>query len=179
MLEEQKQLLKTIKRSSKGKPIDIYDLQGNFLETLNSIAETMEKYNVAKNTIVSQCKGKRNGKKYIFRYSGDPFILENTIIYSKNKTYGNTLFCIYDLNNNLLHSCKYKKEVIKYLTNSDSRNGNIERKLKECVNNNVSVCLYNKYIIKFEIAHNNGNIINASRQSENNSEVSNEANGEA
>ena len=53
-------------------------------------------------------------------------------VYTKNKTYGENKFSIYNLNNILLFECKYKKDVVFYLTGSEKRNGNIERKLNKC-----------------------------------------------
>lgn len=181
MSEEQKTLLKEVKRKSKDKSIDIYTLEGEFLETLNSMAEVIEKYNVAKNTIIDQCKGRRSGKKFIFKYHSEEKLVENTKNYSKNKTYDEKLFYIYDLNNNLLTKLKYKKDVVFYLTNSTGRNGNLERKLKNCVDFGESICLYGKYIIKFENALNSGDTINESRQLDKDEieGINNDANGEA
>jgi group I intron endonuclease len=164
MSEEQKELLKQSKRKSKGKAVDVYTLEGEFLETLGSIAEVVEKYRVAKNTIVDQCKGRRSGKKFIFKYHSEEELVENNKNYIKNKTYDEKLFCIYDLEGKLLTKLKYKKDVVFYLTNSTKRNGNLERKLKNCVDFGESICLYEKYIVKFKDALNSGDIINESRQ---------------
>lgn len=181
MSKEQKTLLKETKRKSKGKSVDVYTLEGDFLETLNSIAEVVEKYKVVKNTIVDQCKGRRSGKKFIFKYHSEEELVENNKSYNKNKTYDEKLFYIYDLDNNLLTKLKYKKDVVFYLTNSTGRNGNIERKLKNCVDFGESVCLYEKYIVKFENALNSGDTINESRQLDKDEieGISNDANGEA
>lgn len=181
MSEEQKELLKQPKRKSKGKAVDIYTLEGEFLETLNSIAEVVEKYGVAKNTIVDQCKGRRSGKKFIFKYHSEEELVENSKTYTKNKTYDEKLFYIYNLDGKLLTKLKYKKDVVFYLTNSTKRNGNMERKLKDCVDFRESVCLYKKYIVKFENALNNGDVINESRQlnKDDVEGINNDANGEA
>ena len=181
MSEEQKLLLKQSKRKSKGKAVDVYTLEGKFLETLNSIAEVVEKYKVAKNTIVDQCKGRRSGKKYIFKYHSEEEFVENTKSYNKNKTYNEKLFYIYNLEGELLTKLKYKKDVVFYLTNSTGRNGNLERKLKDCVNFGESICLYEKYIVKFEDALNSGDTINESRQLNKGDVegINNDTNGEA
>lgn len=181
MSDEQKTLLKNINIDKRGKAIDIYTLEGEFIETLNSVNSVVEKYKVAKSTITNICKGRRNGNKWIFKYHNQENEITETKVYTKNKTYDSKIFCIYDLNNTLLTKVKYKKDVVFYLTNSTKRNGNIERKLKDCVENNTSVCLYNKYIIKFENALNNSNIINESRQLDEDviEGTNNSANGEA
>lgn len=156
-------------------------MEGEFIETLDSVNAVVEKYKVSKSTISSQCKGKSSGKKWIFQYHNKDNSIIDTKSYTKNKTCGNKVFCIYNLNNILLERVKYKKDVVFFLTNSTSRNGNLERKLKECVDNNSSICVYNKYIIKFENALSNSNITDESRQL--NMDViegtSNSANGEA
>ena len=179
MSKEQKEKLSESKIRSKGKFIDVYTIEGTFVETLNSISKVMEKYKVAKNTIIDQCKGRRCGKKWIFKYHNE--LIENTRSYIKNKTYDEKLFYIYNLNRELLIKVKYKKDVVFYLKNSSKRNGSIERKLEQCVKNNNPVCLYGNYIIEFKNALNNSNIINVSRQlSKDDTEgISNDANGEA
>lgn len=179
MSEEQKTKLSKSKIKSKGKCIDIYTIEGDFVETLNSISEVVKKYKVAKNTIIDQCKGRRSGKNWIFKYHD--LLMQENKSYIKNKACNEKLFFIYDLNRNLLTKVKYKKDVIFYLTNSTKRNGAIERKLKQCVEEDSSVCLYEKYIIEFKNALNNGDIINEPRQlSKDDTEgISNDANGEA
>ena len=107
--------------------------------------------------------------------------MENTKSYIKNKTYNEKLFYIYNLEGELLTKLKYKKDVVFYLTNSTGRNGNLERKLKNCVDFGESVCLYEKYIVKFENALNSGDTINESRQLDKDDieGIKNDANGEA
>lgn len=180
MSEEQKNILKEINRKNRGKPIDIYTVEGIYIETLDSINAVVEKYHVTKSTIIDQCKGRRSGRNFIFKYHNELEQVENSKEYSKNKTYDTKVFEIYDLNNNLIDVCKYKKDVVFLLTQSTKRNGNLERKLRECVNFNKSVCLYNKYIVKFVNALNRGDSIDESRQLNNIIEgTSNSANGEA
>ena len=181
MSEEQKDLLKKVNRQKRGKPIDIYTLEGEFIETLDSVNAVVEKYKVSKSTISSQCKGKSSGKKWIFQYHNENDSVINTKNYTKNKTYDNKVFCIYNLNNTLLKRIKYKKDVVFFLTNSTGRNGNLERKLKECVDNSSSICVYNKYIIKFENALGSSNITDESRQLDMDviEGTNNSANGEA
>lgn len=181
MSYEQKELLKQINRSKRGKSIDVYTIEGTFIETLDSIKAVTEKYNVTKTNVIDICKGRRSGKKYIFKYHSKEELVENTKSYNKNKTYNEKLFCIYDLNYQLLTKVKYKKDVVFYLTNSTARNGNLERKLKNCVDFGDPVCLYETYIVKFENALNSGDTINESRQlnKDDVEGISNDANGEA
>lgn len=180
MSDEQKELLKKVNRKKRGKPIDVYTITGEFIETLDSIKAVVEKYHVAKNTITDQCRKRRSGKNFIFEYHNNNEDIENSKSYSKNKTYDTKVFEVYDLNNNLIDVCKYKKDVVFLLTQSTKRNGSIERKLKECVDSETSVCLYNKYIIKFVNALNRGNSIDALRQFDSYVEgTNNSANGEA
>lgn len=180
MSEEQKSLLKEVNRRKKGKPIDVYSITGEFIETIDSINAVVEKYHIGKNTIIDQCKGRRSGKKFIFKYHNEFEQVENSKTYSKNKTYNTKVFKVYDLDNNLIGICKYKKDVVFLLTQSTKRNGTIERKLKECIDFGNSVCLYNKYIVKFVNALSEGNLTNASRQFSQSTEgTSNSANGEA
>lgn len=180
MSEEQKSLLKEINRRKKGKPIDVYSITGEFIETIDSINAVVEKYHVGKNTIIDQCKGRRSGKKFIFKYHNEFEQVENSKTYSKNKTYNTKVFKVYDLDNNLIGICKYKKDVVFLLTQSTKRNGTVERKLKECIDFGNSVCLYNKYIVKFVNALSEENLTNASRQFSQSTEgTNNSANGEA
>lgn len=57
------------------KPVDVYNIHGEFLNTFPSIAEAAKKYNV----LISHAHGCCNGsphvlrKKYVFRYHGDAF----------------------------------------------------------------------------------------------------------
>lgn len=184
MSEEQKELLKKVNRKKRGKAIDVFTTTGKFIETLDSVKAVVEKYGVAKNTITDSCRNRRTPKKYIFKYHNqeeNTDVIESNKNYIKNKTYGENKFSIYDLNGKLLFECKYKKDVIFYLTGSTKRNGNIERKLKLCTENGESVCLYNKYIVKFVNALNNGDIIEVPRQLNRDvvKGIRNDANGEA
>ena len=181
MSEEQKSLLKKVNREKRGKPIDIYTVEGKYIETLDSIKAIMEKYHVAKNTIIDQCKGRRSGRNFIFKYHNEFEEVENSKTYIKNKTYNTKVFEVYDIDNNLIGICKYKKDVVFLLTQSTKRNGNVERKLKECIEFNKPVCLYNKYIVKFVNALNRGDSINELRQpiKDDNRGTNNSANGEA
>ncbi len=179
MSKNQKEKLSETKIKNKGKSIDVYAVDGTFIETLNSISKVVEKYKVAKNTIIDQCKGRRSGKRWIFKYHD--VLIGNSKSYIKNKTYDEKLFYIYNLNREVLTKVKYKKDVIFYLTNSTKRNGSIERKLEYCVKNNEPVCLYENYIIEFKNALNNSNIVNVSRQlsKDDTKGINNDANGEA
>lgn len=48
--------------------VDIYDKYGNFIETLNTVKEVREKYNVPASKIKNLEKGNRFFKEYIFKY---------------------------------------------------------------------------------------------------------------
>lgn len=48
--------------------VDIYDKYGNFIETLNTVKETKEKYNVPASKIKNLEKGDRFFEEYIFKY---------------------------------------------------------------------------------------------------------------
>lgn len=176
MDETQKDTLKEINRKNRGKKIDISDPQGNFIETLSSVSEVVEKYQISKNTVTDSCKGRRVPRKFIFKYNGN--YIKTSKEYKKNVTYCECKFCIYDLNQNLLYECKYKKDVIKYITGSDKRNGAIERALKEC-----PTVIHKTFIVKFENALSSGDITNESRQPNKDDVrgivVDNYANGEA
>lgn len=71
MTEEQKQLLKKIQTSARGKSIDVYTLEGEFIETIGSIREANRKYCCGRNTIKNCCEGLTLPKKHIFVYHGD------------------------------------------------------------------------------------------------------------
>lgn len=71
MSEEQKELLKQIQSKSHGKAIDIYTLEGEYIETIRSIRDTNRKYHCGRNTIIDCCKGLTLPKRYIFVYHGD------------------------------------------------------------------------------------------------------------
>lgn len=60
-----------MERRSKAnsKSIDVYDINGNFIETLNSGIEVSEKYGVSRGFISSVCNGsKKSAKNYIFKF---------------------------------------------------------------------------------------------------------------
>lgn len=59
------------------KPVDVYDINGTFIETLGSRIEVSKKYDISSNTISSICNGKfgNYGCKYVFRNNGEPFSL--------------------------------------------------------------------------------------------------------
>lgn len=71
MTAEQKQLLKKIQTSARGKSIDVYTLEGEFIETIGSIREANRKYCCGRNTIKNCCEGLTLPKKHIFVYHGD------------------------------------------------------------------------------------------------------------
>ena len=51
------------------KKIDVYDKYGNFIETLDSLKETKEKYNINSAALNRILKGIKNNGEYIFKYS--------------------------------------------------------------------------------------------------------------
>ena len=51
------------------KSIDIYTLDGHYIETLNSLKEVKEKYNVNSAELNRILKGIKTGKNYIFKYN--------------------------------------------------------------------------------------------------------------
>lgn len=71
MSEEQKELLKKVNSEKFGKAIDIYTLNGVFIETLPSIREVSRKYKAGRNTIQDCCNNLRVPKNLIYRYHGD------------------------------------------------------------------------------------------------------------
>lgn len=73
MSKEQKHLLKEVKTIYYGKSIDVYDLNGVFIETVKSIRELSRKYKCGRNTITDCLKGKTLPKKYIFVHNGENF----------------------------------------------------------------------------------------------------------
>lgn len=72
MSDEQKELLRKVDAERYGKAIDIYTIDGIFVETLSSIRETSRLYHASRNTIQDCCDGKTIPKRLIFRYHGDP-----------------------------------------------------------------------------------------------------------
>ena len=72
MAEEQKIYLRKIKTEKYGKAIDIYDVYGNFIETINSVREVSRRYKCGRNTFQDCLQGKTLPKKYIFVLHGEP-----------------------------------------------------------------------------------------------------------
>lgn len=60
-----------IKKDKKPKKINIYDKDKNFIETLNTITETVKKYKVNNKTIIAHCDGitKYSNLNYYFEYN--------------------------------------------------------------------------------------------------------------
>ena len=71
MSEEQKELLRKVNSEKYGKSIDIYTLNGVFIETLPSIREVSRKYKVERTTIKYCCENLCSPKNLIYRYHGD------------------------------------------------------------------------------------------------------------
>lgn len=69
------------KRASK-KSVDIYDLSGTFIDTVQSAREAEQKYNIPHKNVSQVCKGeKRQSHGYICRFHGesfDKYNVENT-----------------------------------------------------------------------------------------------------
>ena len=55
--------------------IDVYTLEGNFIETMGSASETSRKYNVSKSTILRHCNREINNIRIAitFRFHNDKF----------------------------------------------------------------------------------------------------------
>lgn len=62
---------KFISEPKKSKEINIYDLNGNFIEKCNSIKEVLIKYNLNSAEMNRILKGIKNHKYYIFKYAND------------------------------------------------------------------------------------------------------------
>ena len=76
---------------------------------------------------------------------------------------------------------KYIKDVVFFITGTNKRNGNMERKLRSCTLENT-ICINNKYIIRKANALDSSNVINELRQLSNGKTKGtndNSANGEA
>lgn len=89
-------------RYSNAIKVDVYDLNGNLIETLESISDAAKKYNISTADVCRSCKSKKYSsihKLWQFRYSGDAFIYK-PIPKSHNK--------------NGLKREDYYKKVIKY-----------------------------------------------------------------
>lgn len=175
MTKEQKEKLRKVKNQLYGKKVDIYTILGDYIETLDSIREIHRKYGSGRNTIVDSCRGRIVPKKYIFKYHDrtDPTI--------ENQTFGEEIFLIFDLNYNFIKKFKYIKEVVSFITGTDKRNENMEKKLSSCTLENT-ICLKDKYIIRKANALDSSNVINELRQLSNGKTKGtndNSANGEA
>lgn len=58
------------------KQVDVYDLDGKFLKTFESVNEAARYYDIYNNTVINICRGIQNRcmkHDVIFRYKGDPF----------------------------------------------------------------------------------------------------------
>lgn len=175
MTEEQKEKLREINNQRHSKKIDIYTILGDYIETLNSIREIHRKYGVGRNTIVDSCRGRIVPKNYIFKYN------DRTDTTIENQTFGEEIFLIFDLNYNFIQKYKYIKDVVFFITGTNKRNGNMERKLRSCTLGNT-ICINNKYIIRKANALDSSNVINELRQLSNGKTKGtndNSANGEA
>lgn len=153
MKKEQRNLIIKNKTEKYGKKIDIYDSLGNFIETLPSIREVHRKYKIARDSITRCCKGISNNKTYIFRYHGDPIILQNpTKLTKHNQTSGPTRFIIKDYNTkNIIKIVKWMNEVILLIVGKKTRHKKLEKFLREVMKSKEKEFSYeNKYLISFE-----------------------------
>lgn len=157
MTEEQKEKLRKVNNQRHSKKVDIYTILGDYIETLDSIREIHRKYGVGRNTVVDSCRGRITTKNYIFKYHDrtDPTI--------ENQIFGEEIFLIFDLNYNFIQKYKYIKDVVFFITGTNKRNENMEKRLSSCTLENT-VCLKNKYIIRKANALDSSNVINELRQ---------------
>ena len=158
MSEEQKKESREEKRKVYGKYIDIYDNIGNFIETMQGVRAIHRKYNVSRSIINGQCRGiRKDGKRYIFRYHGDPL----------NKFGDIFKYVVVDKSTGkILLECKFLKDVIKFINPIvKTRDKSIELPIrKNCNNPGNKIEIKNKYIVSLEIAPNISNNISESRQ---------------
>lgn len=168
-LKESNKEYTTLRRCSvkddKGKrKIDVYDMFGNFLETLESVKEASNKYKVSARQISKISSGKMiSYSNYIFRYSGDNSNLNYD--YNKGKKlYNNSKYVIYNLNREKIFETRYKSEIIEFINKKYKRmKGTILRKLQSCNHKNNEFNIKD-FIIKLEkiilIAPNSSDTIN-------------------
>lgn len=163
MSDEQKMLLKDVNRKKYGISVDVFSKSGDFLETLNSVSEVCEKYNVYKNVVCASCKGRISGtRNYIFKYHNNTIELGREYK-PKGSGHDRKVFLIYDINGHIVKKLPLTKDVVFFLNNSLKRHGAIERLLRKCKTKNVSVT-YGNYTIKYEDAPCESNLISADCQ---------------
>jgi len=153
--EKEKENLKMKKSEELGKKIDVYDGCGHFIETLNSVREVYRKYGIARNTISSQCKGKRGSKDYILRYHGHPL-----------NEFGKVMkFVVKDINTNeIVFESNSGTKAISFMENVE-RTTFGKKVIKIYIRNPEKEFNYkNKYLISFENAPDISNNISGSRQ---------------
>ena len=61
---------------SQSIPIDVYDVDGNYIETCGSGKETARKYHVSASTVFRQSYkiSKKSKTGFVFRFQGDTFV---------------------------------------------------------------------------------------------------------
>lgn len=122
------------------KNVDQYDLDGNLINSFNSIREASESINIPVSSISDVCKQKPKYKTaggFVWRLPGEPFSLE----YSNPSEHLRKIVCQYNKSGNLLN--EYKSVSAAAKTNSVSP-GNISR----CCNGDIKTV--GGYIWKFK-----------------------------
>ncbi len=164
MSKEQKDKLKKVNRERRGKPVNIFNRNGELIETLDSIKAVTEKYNCAKTTVTDVCKKRKSYyKDWVFQYQSEGNLLQSNNQNGYDLYRGYTYILMYDSSNNLIEKFRTLKECIKYITQKDTRNGSLEKKIKQCCQNNLNepIC---GYIFRYEYARCDSNITNESVQ---------------
>lgn len=163
MCDDQKLLLKEVKRKKYGKAVDVFSKTGEFLETLYSVSEVCEKYNVYKKVVCASCKGKISGtRNHIFKYHDNTIELER-VYKLKGSGSDRKIFIIYDIDGNIVKKLPLTKDVVFFFTNSTKRHGAIERLIRTCKTQTISVT-YENYTIKYEDAPCESNLVSADCQ---------------
>lgn len=148
MKESQKNLLK-ISNLKYSKEIDVYNLNGDFIETIQSIRELSRKYKCGRNTIKDSCDGKIVPKKHIFLYHGDSIedaikrinqlkdiIKENLkeSFKTKDKSKTEVKIDVYDSFGNFIETMKSVKETSeKYKVSENKIRSNINKRSKNFI----------------------------------------------
>lgn len=169
MSEEQKQRLKKFKADTYGKSIDVYTLEGKFIETIESIRETNRKYRCGRNTIKDCCEGLTLPKKHIFVYHGDSLdiVAKNRVTISdehkranieKSRKHRGYAIDVYNMSGELIDAINGTKAASeKYGMSSQS----ISKQMREKVNGKGPYTFrhHNDFSVYVYAIYNNGNLL--------------------